>query len=97
MPLLDILPSIQFHYSMSKDLIDNCERDKYIGININGTLNFSYHSDILYSRPIKGSGYKKGHAILYKILTEKEPYILPWFTAQMFGCPLLPVPPVPID
>ena len=49
MLLLDILPFIQFHYSMGNDLIDYCETEKDLGININSALNFSYHSDILYS------------------------------------------------
>ena len=34
---------------MGNDLIDYCETEKDLGININSALNFSYHSDILYS------------------------------------------------
>ena len=47
MSLLDIIPFIRFQYSMGKDIIDYCETEKDLEININGTLNFSYHSDTL--------------------------------------------------
>ena len=50
MPLQNILPFIQFHYSMGRVLIDYCETERDLGININGHLNFSYHADLLYSK-----------------------------------------------
>ena len=59
MPLLDILPFIQFHYSMGNNLIDYCETEKDLGININGTLNFTYHSDTLYSKANQRFGLLK--------------------------------------
>ena len=50
LPLLNILPFVQFHYSMGKDLLDYCDSEKDLGIHVNGTLNFTYHADVLYSK-----------------------------------------------
>ena len=49
-PLLNILPFIQFFYSLGSNLIDYCDHEKDLGIIINGTLNFTHHADLLYSR-----------------------------------------------
>ena len=54
-----IISSYQFHYSMGNNLIDYCETEKDLGININGTLNFSYHSDKLYSKANQKFGLSK--------------------------------------
>ena len=59
MPLLDILPFVQFHYSVGRNLIDYCEIEKDLGIHINGTLNFSQHSDVLYSKANQRFGLLK--------------------------------------
>ena len=51
LPLLNIILSfIQFHYCIGDDMIDYCEVEKDLGIHINGSLNFTHHSDFLYSK-----------------------------------------------
>ena len=49
-PLLNILPLIQFYYYLGSDLIDYCDYEKDLGIHINGTLNFTHHAELLYSK-----------------------------------------------
>ena len=59
MPLLNVLPFIQFHYSLDKELIDYCESQKDLGNNMNGSLNFNFHSDMLYSKANQRLGLLK--------------------------------------
>ena len=59
MPLVNILPFVQFHYSLGHDLIDYCDGEKDLGIHINGSLNFTEHSDILYSKANQRFGLLK--------------------------------------
>ena len=47
LPLLNILPFVQFHYAMRINPID-IEKD--LGVNINGSSNFTFHTDMLYSK-----------------------------------------------
>ena len=48
--LQDILPFTKFYYTMGDEIIDYCDTEKDLGININGTLNWSLHSDLLYDK-----------------------------------------------
>ena len=59
MPLLNILPFVQFHYSMGRDLLNYCDIEKDLGIHINGTLNFIHYSDILYLKANQRFGLLK--------------------------------------
>ena len=59
MPLLNILPFVQFYYSMGNDIIDYCDSENDLGINFNGTLNFTQHADILYSKANQRFGLLK--------------------------------------
>ena len=49
-PLLDILPNIQFVYSLGSCIIDYCDSEKDLGIHMNGSLNFNEHCEYLYSK-----------------------------------------------
>ena len=57
MPLLNVVPFIQFHYSMDRELVDYCEKD--LGIDINGSLHFNFQSDMLYSKANQRLGFLK--------------------------------------
>ena len=47
MLLVNILPFVQFHYSLGQDLVVYFDSEKDLGIHMNGSLNFTEHSDIL--------------------------------------------------
>ena len=58
-PLMSILPEIQFFYTMGVDVLDYFDTEKDLGIHINGTLNFSYHANTLYSKANQKLGLLK--------------------------------------
>ena len=58
-PLLDVLPCVQFFYSMGKSLLDYTESEKDLGIYMNRTQNFTEHTDYLYSRANQRLGLLK--------------------------------------
>ena len=94
MPLLNILPFIQFQYSLGHEIIDYCEFEKDLGIHINGTLNFTHHSDLLYSRANQRFGLLKRTCHFVKSIQRKGHFILPWYevylnTVHIYGVHLL--------
>ena len=58
-PLIDILPEIQFYYSMGSDILQYCDTEKDLGIHMNGSLNFSHHANMLYSKANQKLGLLK--------------------------------------
>ena len=58
-PLENILPEIQFYYSMNGNMLEYCNSEKDLGIHINGRLNFSYHCEMLYSKANQKFGLLK--------------------------------------
>ncbi len=58
-PLIDILPCVQFFYSMGDSLIDYVDSEKDLGIFINSTLNFTEHADHLYNKANQKFGMLK--------------------------------------
>ena len=54
MSLVNILPFVQYHYSLKHDLIDCCDSE-----HMNGSLNFTEHSDILYTKAYHRFGLLK--------------------------------------
>ena len=54
-----ILPSIQFFYTMGKDILDYVDLQKDLGFTINRTLNFTGHAEILYSKANQRLGLLK--------------------------------------
>ena len=65
LPLLNILPFVQFHYSMRINPIDS---DKDLGVNINGSSNFTFHTDMLYLKANPGFAiFKRTCHFVYNI------------------------------
>ena len=58
-PLMDILPEIQFYYSLGSALLQYCESEKDLGILMNGSLNFTLHANMLYSKANQKLGLLK--------------------------------------
>ena len=87
MPLLNVLPFIQFHYSLDKELIDYCESEKDLGININGSLNFNFHSDMLYSKANQRLGLLKRTCHFIKNSDRKRALFLTMVRSLFEHCP----------
>ena len=49
-PLIDILPQIQYYYSLGNDILEYCDAEKDLGIIMNGNLNFTDHVNMLYAK-----------------------------------------------
>ncbi|MCP4457910.1 MAG: reverse transcriptase family protein [Cytophagales bacterium] len=58
-PLIDILPCVQFFYSMGDFLIDYVDSEKDLGILMNSTLNFTEQADYLYNKANQKFGMLK--------------------------------------
>ena len=56
-PLMEILPEIQFHYTMKTDILNYCECEKDLGIPMNGILYFMCHASVLYSKANQRLGH----------------------------------------
>ena len=89
MPLLNILPFIQFQYSLGHEIIDYCEFEKDLGIHINGTLNFTHHSDLLYSRANQRFGLLKRTCHFVKSIQRKRALYLTMVRSLFEHCPYI--------
>ena len=89
LPFLNILPFVQFHYSMGDDLIDYCEVEKDLGIHINGSLNFTYHSDMLYSKASQRFGLLKRTCNFVKNTDRKRALYLTMVRSIFEHCPYI--------
>ena len=89
MPLLNILPFIQYQYSMGQQMIDYCEVEKDLGIHINGTLNFTQHSDLLYSRANQRFGLLKRTCHFVKNIKRKRALYITMVRSLFEHCPYI--------
>ena len=90
MPLLDILPEIQYFYSMGpNEIIDYCDSEKDLGIHINGTLNFSYHVDMLYAKANQRFGLLKRTCHFIKNMYAKRALYLTMVRSLFEHCPVI--------
>ena len=58
-PLIDILPFVQFYYTMEKKILDYVNSEKDLGVTMNRTLNFTEHANFLYSKANQRLGLLK--------------------------------------
>ena len=89
LPLLNILPFVQFQYSMGKNVIDYCDREKDLGIHINGTLNFTYHADVLYSKANQRFGLLQRTCHFVKNSNRKRALFLTMIRSFFEHCPFV--------
>ena len=57
MSYIDILPLVQFYYSIGREIIDYCETEKDLGIHINGTLNLVIMLMFYTQKQVKDLGF----------------------------------------
>ncbi|MCP4460940.1 MAG: reverse transcriptase family protein [Cytophagales bacterium] len=58
-PLIDVLPYIQYFYSLGDNLLDYVSSEKDLGILMNSTLNFNDQANMLYSKANQKFGMLK--------------------------------------
>ncbi len=85
--MLGILPEIQYFYSLGDKIIDYCESEKDLGIHINGTLNFSYHADMLYAKANQRFGLLKRTCHFVKNMSAKRALYLTMVRSIFEHCP----------
>ena len=88
-PLVDILPEIQFYYSMGQDILDYCDLEQDLGIYINGTLNWTYHCDKLYSKANQMLGLLKRTCHFVTNSQMKRTLYLTLVRSQFEHCPII--------
>ena len=57
--IIDVLPCVQFMYTMGDTLLDYVPSEKDLGITVNRTLNFTEHANSLYSKANQRFGLLK--------------------------------------
>ena len=71
-PLIDVLPFVQFYYTMDNNILDYVSSEKDLGAIMNKTLNFTEHTIVKLIR----FGLLKLPAILLPIPLKGVPFIL---------------------
>ena len=87
MPFVDVLPFVQYYYSMGSELIDYCDYEKDLGILVNGTLNFTNHVDTLYSKANQRFGLLKRTCHFIKNQNRKRVLFLTMVRSLFEHCP----------
>ena len=67
-PLIDVLPFVQFIYELGDNVLDYSEVETDLRLNVNGTLNWTYHCKYMLER-INALLFYGAPVILYKTLT----------------------------
>ena len=88
-PLIDILPEIQFYYTMNTDILQYCNSEKDLGISMNGRLNFSHHSDLLYSKANQKLGLLKRTCHFVNNTRMKRTLYLTMVRSTFEHCPII--------
>ena len=88
-PLIDILPEIQFHYSMGEELLDYVDSEKDLGILINGVLNFNEHAEMLYSKANQKLGLLKRTCHFVDNIRRKRVLYLTMVRSLFEHCPVV--------
>ena len=88
-PLVDILPEIQFYYSMGNNIIDYYDSEKDLGIHINGTLNWTQHCDTVYSKANRMLGLLKRTCHFVNNSNMRRALYLSLVRSQFETCPIV--------
>ena len=88
-PLVNVLPEIQFFYTMGHNLLDYCDVEKDLGLYINGTLNWSLHCDKLYAKANQMLGLLKRTCHFVDNPQMKRTLYLTLVRSQFEHCPII--------
>ena len=86
-PLLDVLPFVQFHYSMAGNILEYVDSEKDLGISMNRTLNFSDHAMSLYSKANQRFGLLKRTCYFIHSTVKKRALYLAMVRSLFEHCP----------
>ena len=88
-PLIDILPCIQFFYHLGNSLLNYTESEKDLGIFMNRTLNFTEHTNYLYSRANQRFGLLKRTCHFVKSADKRRILYLTMVRSLFEHCPVV--------
>ena len=85
-PLLDILPDIQYFYTLGRDLLDYVVSEKDLGVDINSRFNFSEHCDRILSKANQQFGLTKRTCYFVNDIRRKRALYLTLIRSQFEHC-----------
>ena len=88
-PLVDVLPTVQFFYSMGNEVLDYCDVEKDLGLHVNGRLNWSYHCDKVYAKANQMLGLLKRTCHFVNNPHMKRSLYLSLVRSQFEHCPIV--------
>ena len=89
MPFLDILPEIQYFYSMHGCLLDYTDCEKDLGIHVTSKLNWADHCDKIYSIANQRLGLMKRTCSFITNTNKRRALFLTQVRSQFDHCPII--------
>ena len=86
-PLVNILPCIQYFYSLNGSLLDYVDSEKDLGIIMNTSLNFNEHAESLYAKANQNFGMLKRNCHFVKNINKRRVLYLTLFRSIFEHCP----------
>ena len=88
-PLVDVLPFIQFYYAMDNNILDYVSSEKDLGITMNRTLNYTDHTNILYSKASQRLGLIKRSCYFITNIAKRRILYLTMVRSIFEHCPVV--------
>ena len=88
-PLIDVLPFVQFFYTMGNNVLDYVSSEKDLGITMNRTLNFTEHANCLYSKANQRFGLLKRTCHFVKNSSKRRILYLTMVRSIFEHCPVV--------
>ena len=88
-PLIDVLPFVQFYYTMDNSVLDYVSSEKDLGVIINKTLNFTEHVDSLYSKANQRLGLLKRTCYFINNTSKRRVLYLTMVRSLFEHCPVV--------
>ncbi len=88
-PLIDVLPCIQYFYSMDSVLMDYVTSEKDLGIFMNSTLNFNEQANFLYSKANQKLGMLKRTCHFVTDINKRRVLYLTLVRSLFEHCPMV--------
>ena len=86
-PLIDVLPFVQFYYTMGGNLLQYVDSEKDLGVTVNRTLNFTEHATSLYGKANQRFGLLKRTCHFIHSMVKKRALYLAMVRSIFEHCP----------
>ena len=88
-PLIDVLPFVQFYYTMENKILDYVSSERDLGVIMNQTLNFSEHANYLYSKANQRLGLLKRICHFVNNITKRRVLYITMVRSIFEHCPVI--------